>query len=64
MAKGSEFGGHEGRIAPLPHALTAAEASRLERATNPNDEAASVEAQRIVDAGRRGVGPVDAAGDL
>lgn len=62
--RSTEFGGVSGRIAPLPHALTAAEAARLERNTNPNDEGATVEKQRVVDAGRRGIGPVKPNGDL
>lgn len=64
MAKGTEFGGHAGRIQPLPHPLTAAERARLERATNPEDSEANAETQRIVDAGKRGIGPVDAEGRL
>ncbi len=64
MAKASEFGGHDGRIQPLPHSLTAAEAARLMRATNPMDPTANVDDQRIADAGKRGIGPVDPAGDL
>ena len=65
MAKrGSEFGGHEGRIQPLPHDLTAREQARLERATDPTDPAQSADTQRIVDAGKRGIGPVDDKGDL
>lgn len=63
-SKSSEFGGVPGRIAPLPHPLTAAEQSRLERAIDPMDLEGSVEAQRVKDSGRRGVGPVDRAGDL
>lgn len=62
--KASEFGGVSGRIAPLPHRLTAAEASRLERNTDPMDAQASVDNQRIVDAGKRGVGPVRPNGDI
>ena len=64
MAKGTEFGGHAGRVAPLPHELTAAERARLERATNPTDVEANAETQRIVEAGKRGIGPVDAEGNL
>lgn len=63
-SKGSEFGGQPGRIQPLPHELTSAEEARLMRAIDPMDEAGDVEAQRIVDAGKRGIGPVDDQGNL
>lgn len=43
----TEFGGVPGRIAPLPHPLTAAEASRLERATHPANPADTPEAVLI-----------------
>lgn len=62
--KGSEFGGVPGRIQPLPHELTGAERARLERATEPTDPTDDAELVRVREAGKRGVGPVDAAGDL
>ena len=64
--KGSEFGGHEGRVAPLPHELTPAERARLEKATMKAEDpsTATADSVRVDEAGRRGVGPVDAAGDL
>jgi hypothetical protein len=64
--KGSEFGGVPGRIQPLPHTLTPAEEARLMRSTMsaPDPASASVESERVRDAGKRGVGPVDLAGDL
>lgn len=62
--RGSEFGGHAGRVQPLPHPLTNVEQARLERATDPTDLLATAERQRIVEAGRRGIGPVDERGDL
>lgn len=64
--KGSEFGGVPGRIAPLPHTLTPAEEARLMRATMDTDDPSveTVESRRVAEAGRRGVGPVDTAGNL
>lgn len=59
MAQGSEYGGTEGLIQPLPHALTSAEKARLERATNPTDDVATADSQRIVEAGKRGVANPD-----
>lgn len=63
-SKGSEFGGQPGRIQPLPHKLTAAETARLQRSIDPMDEQGNEESQRIVEAGKRGIGPVDQKGDL
>jgi hypothetical protein len=63
-SKASEFGGVEGRIQPLPHDLTGAEQARLMRAIDPTDGVTGVEAQRVVDAGKRGIGPVEPNGDL
>lgn len=74
-SKGTEFGGQPGRIQPLPHPLTAAEEARLMRAVDPDPEniftiadqgvkPKTVDEQRVVDAGTRGVGPVNKAGDL
>lgn len=64
--KGSEFGGVPGRVAPLPHTLTPAEEARLMRATMEAEDpsTATVESVRVTEAGKRGVGPVDANGDL
>lgn len=64
--KGSEFGGVPGRIAPLPHELTPAEEARLMRATMAAEDpaTATVETERVAEAGKRGVGPVDEEGDL
>lgn len=71
VKRGSEFGGQDGRIQPLPHPLSTAESSRLMRAIDPDPETVdtgpkvtTIDEQRVVDAGARGVGPVDAAGDL
>lgn len=69
--KGSEFGGQPGLIQPLPHELTAAERARLQRAVDPDPEWVTLppklnteEDMRIAEAGKRGVGPVDTAGEL
>lgn len=65
MAKASEFGGHAGRVQPLPHVLTAREQARLERGTEPTDPTATADSQRVVEAGKRGIGPVQPPkGDL
>lgn len=62
--KSSEFGGHSGRVQPLPHPLTNVEQARLERATETTDPLGSADTQRVVEAGRRGIGPVLPNGDL
>jgi len=64
--KGSEFGGVPGLVAPLPHSLTPAEEARLERSTMsaPDPASATADSERVREAGRRGVGPVDTNGDL
>lgn len=65
--KGSEFGGHAGRIQPLPHSLTPAEEARLMRATmdTAGDPAtATVDSMRVEEAGKRGIGPVNPDGSL
>lgn len=64
--KGSEFGGVPGRIQPLPHSLTPAEEARLMRATMDADDpsTATADSVRVTEAGKRGVGPVDTAGNL
>lgn len=64
VRRASEFGGHEGRVQPLPHPLTNVEQARLERATDPTDVLGSADTQRILEAGRRGIGPVEPNGDL
>lgn len=75
-SKGSEFGGHPGRIQPLPHELDAREEARLMRAIDPDpawvdtdpaivaEKVDTVEDQRVLDAGKRGIGPIDAEGNL
>lgn len=69
--KGTEFGGQPGLIQPLPHELTAKERARLQRAIDPDPEredlpakANTEEDQRIQEAGKRGIGPVNEVGEL
>jgi hypothetical protein len=64
VKKASEFGGHAGRVQPLPHELTNVEAARLERATDPTEPLESADTQRVTEAGKRGIGPVLPNGDL
>jgi hypothetical protein len=49
-SKGSEFGGVPGKIAPLPHELSAYEQHRLAMKIDPTDEATSVEDMRLLEA--------------
>jgi len=48
--KGSEFGGVPGKIAPLPHELTAYEEHRLTVAIDPMDEGSDADAMRLLEA--------------
>lgn len=50
-SKGSEFGGVDGLIAPLPHELESWETATLEYRTDPMDPTADADTQRLKEAG-------------